>query len=767
MKKYLLLFVFFVLTLSAFAQIDSIWVKTAINNNLPTWFSASGNSERGFAYNPVTNHLLVVSRNGGNSIRILDADNGNDLGQMDLTGVAGGTLVINDIEVTNDGVIFASNLVNDASVFKIYRWANEAAVPTVAFEGDLGGVKRVGDNLSLHKNALDNTMFLAVCDNQNLSATLNHKIYFLTTTNQGVNLTLTKTVTLPPGTMGGAPSVDVSIDGQDTMLITKSAGKSIQAFNMQGINMGTVPGSVVATGATTIRLLNIPESRSGFLATFQYGTAMNNVRIIDTDGETPDYFRTYGITPTTGSNANLNGTGDIEYKPNPDGSITIYVLATNNGIGAYKLSFPYIMNGRMHEFYKHLANKQNNNLGFGSNIDVNKLLYGYDFTAGKLYLGVEGKIDKTNSNGIVFFIGLSNQSGNAAPAGSSLGNVTGGGHLFGVTTNADYKMGFPVNYAFVINPGGSDSVIYLDAAKYTSTSKTGQYLGFCRQSGNTAIGPSSAGIFSANSIAFAFDSAYGNNRGFEIAIPFSEIGNPTPSTNITVFAAVVSSTAFFSDVTIPGSVSGGNPGFNTNFLTLAGGPYYSGAQPLPVELNSFAAAGGKDGIQLNWSTATELNNKGFEIERSADGINYAVIAFVDGKGTSTSIQNYSYNDKPNAYGTYYYRLKQVDFDGTFALSSVVSGDYTAAPAVFTLEQNYPNPFNPTTQIRFSVDENTTATLRVYNALGKEVATLFNDKVNAGENYSVTFDAGGLSSGVYFYKLTQGDKVQTRKLVLMK
>ncbi len=769
-KLYLLLIIGTLLSDFAFPQIDSIWVKTAINGNLPTWFSATNNSERGFAYNPVTNHLLIVSRNGGNSIRIVDANTGADLGQMDLTGVDGGTIVINDIEVTADGVIFASNVVVTASeTFKVYRWANETAQPTVAFSSNFGGTvgKRLGDNLCLKKSAGDNSMFLALCDNASASLTIDHKIYFLTTANQGVTLSLTKTVTFAPGSFGSFPSVDVVFeDNGDTILVVKGGGKYLSGYTMQGVKFAEIPGSVIGTGSTAVNVLNMPESRSGFVAVFQYGTGMNNARIVDTDGDSYAYWRTYVLTPTTGSNANLNGSGDMDVKYNADGSLTLFVLGTNNGFGAYKLTLPHIVNGRFPENYQWAGEKLNTNSGFGSAIDVSEILYDYDFAKQKLHIAARGKLDKTNGNGIVLFLSVSKMSAEAAPAGTSLGGVANGGHLFGATSNPNFKMDFPVNFAFVINPGATDSVVYLDAAQYTGVSKNGAYIGMARMDGRTAYGPGPGSFFPENSIAFAFDSAYGKNRGLEISIPMSVLGNPTSADNIRLFAAVVSNSAYFSDVTVPGSITGGNPGFNPNFQTLPGGPYNSGIRPLPVELKSFSATGGQEGIKLTWSTATETNNKGFEVERSSDGINYQAITFVNGAGNSVSAKTYDYFDKPERTGTYYYRLKQTDFDGSYSLSSVISADYTIAPAVFALEQNYPNPFNPVTMISYQLSMNSNVSLKVYDMLGNEAAVLVNGYKEAG-NHSVSFNASKLSSGIYFYKLTQGEKTITRKLVLMK
>lgn len=187
---------------------------------------------------------------------------------------------------------------------------------------------------------------------------------------------------------------------------------------------------------------------------------------------------------------------------------------------------------------------------------------------------------------------------------------------------------------------------------------------------------------------------------------------------------------------------------------------------VPVELTSFNAVSGNGSVDLTWTTASETNNRGFEVERSSDKVNFTTVAFVDGRGTTTSTSTYNYSDKVNASGVLYYRLKQVDFDGTFAYSNTVEVNNSVVTG-FDLLQNYPNPFNPSTTIRFSVAESGVATLKVYNVTGEVVAELFNSNVEKGTMQTVSFDASNLTSGVYFARLTQGNNVKNIKLILNK
>lgn len=190
------------------------------------------------------------------------------------------------------------------------------------------------------------------------------------------------------------------------------------------------------------------------------------------------------------------------------------------------------------------------------------------------------------------------------------------------------------------------------------------------------------------------------------------------------------------------------------------------AVPLPVELTSFTASLNGEFVNLNWKTATEKNNSGFEIQRKA-GNSWEKISFVQGQGTTTKENIYSFKDNISQLqsGEIYYRLKQIDFNGTYDYSSEVMVSKTG-PTDFSLMQNFPNPFNPTTQINYSVPGNTHVMLKVYDSNGSEVATLINENKEAG-NYTVNFKASNFASGIYYYKITAGSFTDTKKMILMK
>lgn len=208
---------------------------------------------------------------------------------------------------------------------------------------------------------------------------------------------------------------------------------------------------------------------------------------------------------------------------------------------------------------------------------------------------------------------------------------------------------------------------------------------------------------------------------------------------------------------------------NSAILTV----YYDNV--LPVELKSFTGILINQSVQLNWITTTELNNSGFEIERSKDckiekSNEWETIGFVEGHGTTAETHSYSFIDENVTTGTYKYRLKQIDFDGTFTYSNEIEVVADLAPKEFFLHQNYPNPFNPNTNIQYAIGSRQNVQLKVYDILGNEVASLVNEEKQPGiyevEFHSIT-DMKNPASGVYFYQLKAGNFTATKKMLLLR
>jgi hypothetical protein len=227
-----------------------------------------------------------------------------------------------------------------------------------------------------------------------------------------------------------------------------------------------------------------------------------------------------------------------------------------------------------------------------------------------------------------------------------------------------------------------------------------------------------------------------------------------------------------------------------SFADLGGGAYSATASgftsfspfgvgndsALPIQLASFSASVVRDNdVEVTWRTVSETNNYGFEVYRKRDGTDdWLKIAFVNGHGTTLAPQSYSYLDRTVPFGKYYYCIKQIDLDGkseTFPKGTPSEPEMEVsvgvAPGAFVLAQNYPNPFNPTTTIEFAVPQNRRATIKVYNVLGQEVATLFDGQVEAGKINTARLNASNLPSGLYFYTLRSAGKIEARRMLLIK
>lgn len=220
-----------------------------------------------------------------------------------------------------------------------------------------------------------------------------------------------------------------------------------------------------------------------------------------------------------------------------------------------------------------------------------------------------------------------------------------------------------------------------------------------------------------------------------------------------------------------------NPRIDNGRIDIGAYEYQS---VIPVELIAFTAAVYNSQIKLNWTTATEINNFGFEIEKNdtyEDGSHgWEKVGFVEGNGNSTSIKEYSFTDnlalnlsqpkEPLDNHTLLYRLKQIDYNGSFSYSYEIKVELGNMPAEFTLYQNYPNPFNPSTTINFALPVDGKVLLEVYNTIGEKVATLIDKEMNPGY-HTIEFNADNLSSGVFIYRISAGNFIKSQKMLLLR
>jgi hypothetical protein len=467
--------------------------------------------------------------------------------------------------------------------------------------------------------------------------------------------------------------------------------------------------------------------------------------------------------------------------------------------------------------YRILAFKLNANNGFGDDLDVTRIVYYADLADEALYIGVVGEMNTASFDGIGLWLDFSEVTG--VPAGTVLGGVPGGGHYLGT---GGYTADFEVDYAFALNPGGGNTSAFLDVAKYDGTGRS-DYLGASDQSGTLAMGPADdldndGRPAFIRSIGFAFDNGRTASTGLEFVIPFAELGIAGGAAEtMSAFAFGVSSTAYFSDVTVPGNVTAGNLGFDPSFSTnttsagcacpnpgapIGVGLYHAtgslGARPnfdlVAFNVTSLGVQAG-GGIQFRYTISNYSGSPATgQLFFTATGGNQGVIQ----SGTvqaNTTIGPLTFNQPipgTTPPGMYTYTLRigqfpgvtvdQVPFLITVAPAPRQAGGATdwavtdaqpwaeAPAASATVAAGavvaYPNPFAGRSTLAFTLAEASDVRLAVYDALGREVAVLVDGPVEAGA-HQAAFDASALPSGVYLYRLQAGAAAQTGRLTVVR
>ncbi|BDQ03192.1 DUF4623 domain-containing protein [Ignavibacterium sp.] len=729
MKKLTTLLISFFLILAdiSIAQVSVLWEKSAANSTLPTWFSSASSTERGMGYGVVNgNHrLYIVSRNGGNFIYVYNALNGDSVGTLSTAGISGGAFPINDAGVSDDGLIFVCNLTTGASTspFKVYKYTTEADSPVVAINYTAASAVRLGDKFTVTGSASDNSLTIWAASGNS------SEVYKFTTTDNG-NTFNAEIINI--SSTGSSPSVGPI----DSAFYYNANGTNPIKFDANGTSLGTIPGSVVATGSNAIRFLgNILSDE--YVATFAYGTGNQNARIVRVPFGIPANAELYGVTPPLGSNSNGNGTGDVEIRKVSELKYQVFVLATNNGFGAYEINIaPLTLPIAV------VREDTNNDLipdRLGDTVTIGGIIISPNYqTTNHSYYVWDG------TAGITEFLG-----GTTSPT-LNLGDSVYMQGVVGQFRGLTQIQPFSSSHIIYVNSGNpTPDPVVLTMAEYMQNPESyeGTLIGFVsvnKVSGNWPSNGSATLVVTdgTDTIDLRIDSDTDLDN------------NPEPTWPVDIIG-------------LGSQFSSGSTVLNDGYQLLP--RYYATdilpAGTIPVELSSFVASVSNGKVILSWATITETNNKGFAVEKSS-GSEFEQIGFVDGKGTTTEKQFYTFTDNTPGTGVVRYRLKQIDFNGTFKYSDIVEVDVNI-PAKFDLAQNYPNPFNPTTTIRYSIANPVNVSLIIYNTLGEEVMTLVNNQFTEPGVYNVVFDASNLASGTYIYRLTAGDFVMTKKMVLTK
>lgn len=313
-------------------SLSSTWQRNGASGGRPAWFSSSASTERGLAYGVVDGkqRLYAVSRNGGTSVQVMRASDGSDVTTLSTRGISGGVYALNDIEASSDGVLFAANLTTDASqsAFKIYRWDSESDTPT-AVVSYTGASLRLGDHITVTGSTSDNSLEIWA------PASGSNSVVRFTTSNNGASFSAS---TITTGPMGSTPSVGAF----SQYFFLSSAGVGAVSYNDSGSQRGTVPSAAIPSTTGSLKTFADFSGASvkKYAAVFDYvsGSAHGGkLRLVDvTNGASSATLQ--DETPWLGGADNPNGTGDVAVRGNGDGTFTLFVLSTNNGLAAYTTS---------------------------------------------------------------------------------------------------------------------------------------------------------------------------------------------------------------------------------------------------------------------------------------------------------------------------------------------------------------------------------------------------------------------------------------------
>jgi hypothetical protein len=309
---------------AALPFVSTDWQRARLSSDLPDWFA--GDTERGMAYG--NGSVYVVSRNAGANVRVLNAADGTDTGMLDVTGVAGGLFPLNAVDVSDDGFIFAANMTLNASTapFKFYHWSANDAAP-VAVTTTVTDAVRLGDKFTVTGNVANGTAQVWAA-----SATGAVARVYIWTMNGGTFNAEPVVITLSDNVTGGAAAVEPLIDGSFWMSFN---GSGVKKYAADGTLVGSIPTTVIATGSNSISHVGYNDSGDELIAVFTYGVGNENAKVVRIPGGIFEDAEVLGMTPALRVVANGNGAGDVSVRVNDDLSYTLFVLSTNNGVGAY------------------------------------------------------------------------------------------------------------------------------------------------------------------------------------------------------------------------------------------------------------------------------------------------------------------------------------------------------------------------------------------------------------------------------------------------
>ena len=558
------------------------------------------------------------------------------------------------------------------------------------------------------------------------------------------NETAAPTFSLPGGLTNNATTFTANTGAHSiSATLAGNTPTSIPNFVVPGTGLTnngilTIETNLTASGTLTnaaTGVLNIANTYTFFVGTLTATTVGNTVNYTGSNQTVKDgIYSNLGLsgtgTKTISATANVTVNGVLNLGGNTNYSLVPKLINATSSI-VYSGSVAQTTGG---EFKATMNMPVSINNANGVTLNLNKTLNNtLTFINGNLNTGIR-----------TLTLGTGSLSGES-DAGYLVGNLA-----ISQTVGAGAS---PLGNIGLSITSGADDLGTVTVTRVTGTTTSGNgNAGITRYWDISSTNPPTSG----RDLSFSWLMNEDNGVDLTNALVFKSEDNGATWTS---FGSVqdVSSATEFRTISAPGVTS-------FSRWTVA-----SETLPLPVELISFTVNVSDNKVYLNWQTATEVNNYGFEIERNkkldVKSEVWEILGFVNGNGNSNSSKHYSFIDDKVSAGKYAYRLKQIDNDGHFEYSKNIEVSFMK-PNEFKLEQNYPNPFNPSTTIRFNLPDASAVKIILYNILGQELRILVNEFKESGVN-SINFDASDLKSGIYIYKIEAGNFVQTRKMTLLK
>ncbi|MBD3409255.1 MAG: DUF4623 domain-containing protein [Ignavibacteriales bacterium] len=808
-----------VLSGAARAQLTPLWELSDAQGTLPSYWSDANNTERGFCYGHVEGQdfVFVATRNGGVGIVYHDATTGDSLGALDMRNVEGGYfgLALMDVEVSDDGAIFACNLAGGTENFKVYRFGGTLDTARVVIDFPVSD--RVGDKFHVAGSTIDNSIEI-------YAAGASSETVYRFTTNDNGNSFVADTLTRDNGAFGNAPKVCANDDG--TMFYATSGGEAVIGYDTDFAAIDTVPTSLVAGGTSSLEYYS-GWSRE-FLAVFAYGAGNENARIVDITTGLDNAALQY-VSPSLGDNPNGNGAGDVDvWRPAPD-SVIVFVMSTNNGMAAYAFEplfkvAPVTFQPAGGVYF------DTTDVVLDCATDSVTIYYTTDGTApdssANEYLAPIQVIDTAHIQAIAYREGWEPSEPTEAfyevvwaePLSKAWARTVKDGNLPAYfSPNAERGMAYGNvggnDRVYVVAKMGGPLVVYHDA-------ETGELL-------DTLTAPESLGTrpgyFKMNGVEVSDDGAIfvcnmtldAGSDPFVVyrwdaddaapaeVLTFSQSGarmgdmfavsGRTDDNSLEIFAGVSGSAELIKFTTddngatfTPTTIALDSAVVSTTPVAapVGDGTFYYKSYGTPlVRYDTTGAL--VDSVSTSVVASAATNVKYFERAGEKYILTYEADEDASGDAENLTVVNVTAGDENafiqwfspaigseanlNAAGAVDYQIVD-SASGAYRFYILGSNNGVAAftndtttvgvcderivatvPSEFSIAQNYPNPFNPSTTIEVRLADAAHVTLTVFNVLGEKAATPADGAFDAGV-HRFSFDASGLAGGVYFYRM---------------